>query len=200
YAAVMSDGATSPGDLAGDDTGDRDALPLVLLHGWCCDRTALAPQRTAFAARYRVISLDLPGHGASPGGARDYGIAAQADAVAALCARLALAPAIVVGHSMGGAVGLELAVRYPAQVAALAALDTAILPPPATRQGWATLLARLDDADYREAARAAIERAYFLPYDDPARRTALAAAMSATPREVMRGTLRGILAWDGARA
>ncbi len=196
----MPDGDTQRGHLAFDDTGDGDAPPVVLLHGWCCDRAALAPQRAAFAARYRVISVDLPGHGASPGGARDYGIAAQADEVAALCARLALAPAILIGHSMGGAVALELAATRPARVAALVALDTSILPPAATRQAWATLLARLDEADHRRAAREAIERAYFLPYDDPARRTALAAAMSATPRDVMRGTLRGILAWDGARA
>lgn len=195
----MTDRTPHATGLAFDDTGG-DGPPVVLLHGWCCDRTALAPQRAAFAARHRVISVDLPGHGASAGGARDYGFAAQAAEVAALCTRLALAPAVLIGHSMGGSVAIELAANHPALVRAVVALDNSILPTPAMRQAWTDLLARLDDDDYQDAARAAFERIYFLPFDDPSRRAALVAAMSAAPLATMRGALQGIIAWDGARA
>src|SRR4051812_10526701 len=38
---------------------------LVLVHGWTCERSLWAPQINAFSAKYRVIAIDLPGHGES---------------------------------------------------------------------------------------------------------------------------------------
>lgn len=65
------------------------------------------------AARYRVLSWDLPGHGASPVATAPFTVADLADAVAAAVDEPAFAYA---GVSLGGAVGLELALRHPARL------------------------------------------------------------------------------------
>ena len=184
--------------IAWDEAGDG-APPVVLLHGWCCDRGFLAPQQAHLAARHRSIAIDLPGHGASDAPRRDYQAAALATDVGWLCDRLELARPIVVGHSLGGAVAVELGLSRPAQVAAVVVLDTTIGPAPATRAAWAELVAGLDGPDYRAAARRAIEALYFLPTDDPERRERIVAAMTAAPQHVMRDGMAGVAAWDSER-
>jgi pimeloyl-ACP methyl ester carboxylesterase len=85
---------------------------------------ALAPQ---LAGRFRVVAVDRPGSGwstatggtGSPGSA-DLG--GQAAALAALIERLALGRPLVVGHSLGGAVALRLALDHPDKVSGLALL------------------------------------------------------------------------------
>lgn len=98
--------------------------PVLLIHGLggqACHYT----YRLAglLAEHYRVVTVDRPGSGYSE---RDAGHAAgldtQADALAALIGALQLGPALVVGHSLGGAVALTLAQRHPDKVKALALL------------------------------------------------------------------------------
>ncbi len=95
---------------------------LLLVHG-------LAGQLRHFtyrlvdllASEYRVVAVDRPGSGYSvrmPGSSAALG--AQADAMAALIDALRLGRPTVVGHSLGGAVALALALRHPERVAGLA--------------------------------------------------------------------------------
>lgn len=184
--------------MAWEESGG--GAPAVLLHGWCCDRRYLAPQQAALAASHRVIAVDLPGHGVNDAPARDYGVAALAADVAWLCDRLALERPVLIGHSLGGAIAIQLAGDRPRRVAAAVALDTTIGPAPETRRAWAALTAALAGPAFRAAARAAIERLYFLPTDDPARRAEIVAAMSAAPQHVMRDGFAGIAAWDSDAA
>jgi pimeloyl-ACP methyl ester carboxylesterase len=84
--------------------------PIVLLHCYSCslhwwDR--MAPELAAEG--HRVIRVDLLGHGGSEKPASGYGIAAQASLVAEALNELAVEGAVVVGHSMGGAVATALA-------------------------------------------------------------------------------------------
>jgi len=97
---------------------------------------AVAPQ---LAGRFRVVVVDRPGSGwstamnvagntgstgsaGSTGGAGSMDLAGQAAALAALVDRLALGKPLVVGHSLGGAVALALALNHPDKVAGLALL------------------------------------------------------------------------------
>jgi pimeloyl-ACP methyl ester carboxylesterase len=51
--------------LAYDDSGTGDRRTIVLLHGWATGRTSMRPIFDALRAAYRVINVDLPGHGDS---------------------------------------------------------------------------------------------------------------------------------------
>jgi len=157
--------------LAHDDTA-TDRPPLVLVHGWVSRRSHLAALARALAPSYRVVSVDLPGHGDSPPLGEEealerLAIPALADAVAGLCDELGLRSAVLVGHSSGGAVVVELAARRPDLAAAVVALDGVILFKPEIEAGTAGLTAALRTPAWREALRGYLEGSY-LPTDDPA--------------------------------
>ena len=93
-----------------------DGSPLVLVHGFggaAWNFAALAP---LLAPSHRLLIPHLPGHGASSALPAAVSLAAYADAVAAVCEAEQAASVDVVGHSLGGAVALRLAVRRPVLV------------------------------------------------------------------------------------
>jgi pyruvate dehydrogenase E2 component (dihydrolipoamide acetyltransferase) len=101
------------------ERGVGDAVPIVLLHGFGADFNSWMFVQPALADGRRTIALDLPGHG---GSSREVGSGdadAFADAVAGALARLGIARAHLVGHSMGGAIAVLAAARAPDLVATL---------------------------------------------------------------------------------
>ena len=72
------------------------------------------------AEHYRVVAWDLPGHGASPPATEPFTVADLADAVADAVRRLGADHILYAGVSLGGATGLELGLRHPDLVDALA--------------------------------------------------------------------------------
>ena len=102
--------------LAADDYGDSDDLPpLVLLHGLTFDRrlwqTVLSELRR-IGPRRRILVLDLPGHGESPGWP-SYTLSTVADAVHRAIEEAQLPSPVIVGHSMSAIVATVHAARYP---------------------------------------------------------------------------------------
>ena len=97
---------------------------LVFVHGWTCDSSSWTEQVAAFSKKYRVITLDLPGHGQS-GSPKDGKFSMDLFARAVEAVRVeANAPRIVlVGHSMGAPVIRQYAHTYPDHVAGLVAVD-----------------------------------------------------------------------------
>ncbi|GAA2449550.1 alpha/beta hydrolase [Actinomadura vinacea] len=92
--------------------------PVLALHGHFGRARMFAPLAAALAPGYRVIALELRGHGHSDRAA-EHGPDAYVEDVAAFARELGLGPLIVVGHSMGGVVGFRLAARHPGLVRAL---------------------------------------------------------------------------------
>jgi len=76
--------------------------PLVLLHGITLRADVWAPQFHQLTDRYRVIAVDLRGHGTSKAGDAGFGVARLGDDLATLLTELDLHDAVLVGHSMGG--------------------------------------------------------------------------------------------------
>ncbi len=185
--------------IAFEDAGSGTP-PLVLVHGWCCNRRFLAPQSQYFRRRHRVVALDLPGHGDSDAPQRDYSIPALASDVAWLCEELQLDKPVIIGHSMGGGIALELAADRSDLIAAAVVLDSPVASSAAVRQAWAELIPKLHGTDYKAAARAAIEHAYFIATDDAQRKEWIVDAMLAAPQHVMATAMEGIAAWDSVRA
>ena len=98
--------------LAYLDTGVGDP-PFVFVHGWSCNHSHFALQVEHFAIDHRVVAVDLRGHGASDAPDQRYTVSAFADDVAWLCEAAGVERPVLVGHSMGGQVVLDVAARYP---------------------------------------------------------------------------------------
>ncbi|MDR3415581.1 MAG: alpha/beta hydrolase [Nevskia sp.] len=97
--------------------------PLVLLHGIGADHLDWEYQVPTLAQHYRVVTPDLRGFGSSQKAGR-YSIATFAADTWALLDALGIERFCLVGHSMGGAVALQMAVDRPQRVERLVAADT----------------------------------------------------------------------------
>jgi pimeloyl-ACP methyl ester carboxylesterase len=162
----------------------RGSPPMLFVHGWGCDHTAFAPQAEFFRRSHRVVSVDLRGHGKSDAPDQDYTMAAFADDLAWLCTELALTKPIVVGHSMGGNVALELAARYPEIPASIVLIDSAILPHESMLNGLRSMVEALRGPDYRAAYQEAL-LALCLPTDNDTRKAQLISSLPKAPQHVI---------------
>ena len=105
------------------DVGQGDTA-LVFIHGWMCDSNYWQQQVDYFKTKFRVVTIDLAGHGQSGLERRDYSIVKFADDVAVVINNLQLKKVILVGHSMGGPVALEAANHLLGKVVGVIAVDS----------------------------------------------------------------------------
>lgn len=109
--------------LHSSSTGKGSAA-LIFVHGWTCDDSSWSAQVPEFAKKYRVLTLDLPGHGKSAVPSQDkFSIGLFARAVEAVRAEAGVDRVVLVGHSMGAPVIREYTRLYPQHVAGLVAVD-----------------------------------------------------------------------------
>jgi 3-oxoadipate enol-lactonase len=132
------------GEVFVRDSGGMPAAPAVLLlHGFTvsADLNFFAAY-ASLAESYRVIALDMRGHGRGMRSAEPFTLEDCADDAAALLGQLGAGQVIVVGYSLGGPVGLLLARRHPGTVAALVMQATALEAHGTARQRlvWRPLL------------------------------------------------------------
>lgn len=102
-----------------DVVGQAAGVPIVLLHGLGSSSADWSFQIPTFAKRHRVLAVDLPGHGRAGPAPRHLGIDEIADTLDAALTTLGEGEAHVVGLSLGGCVGLELAAAHPGRVRSL---------------------------------------------------------------------------------
>ncbi len=108
--------------LAYTDTGR--GLPVLFVHGFPLNRSMWDGQVAALSARYRIITIDLRGHGESEAPLWRYSVEEFADDVAALLDHLTLPRVVLVGLSMGGYVAFAFARRHGQRLQALVLTDT----------------------------------------------------------------------------
>ncbi len=116
---------TSPSSGA----GESEVAPIVLVHGFGGDLNNWLFNQADLAQSHCVYALDLPGHGRSSKdvGAGDLGV--LSDALGAFLDALGIGHAHLCGHSLGGAVVLDLALRRPETAASLTLISSAGLGP-----------------------------------------------------------------------
>ncbi len=108
------------------ETVGKGKQAVVMIHGWTCDHTFWSAQRATFSSKYRIVEIDLPGHGQSEP-APDYTMERMARAVNAVMRRERIPKATLMGHSMGGAVMLAFLRQFPDQVKSIVAVDAVII-------------------------------------------------------------------------
>jgi pimeloyl-ACP methyl ester carboxylesterase len=178
------------------DAGTGDP-PLLFVHGWCCDHTFYEPQFEHFKSRHRVVALDLRGCGKSDKPASGYDIPTLTDDVAALCKEAGVERPVVIGHSLGGMMCVDLAARYPSIPRAIVADDPGPLAiTPESRAVFEALLTAMEGPDSDRARRDYIGQ-MFSRSDDPERCRRITETMCSVPLPIALAMLRGVVTWSG---
>jgi pimeloyl-ACP methyl ester carboxylesterase len=173
--------------------------PLVFIHGWMGDHRALLPQIQHFARTRRVVAIHLRGHGDSEAPEQDYTMAGFADDIAWQCRQLGLQEPVIVGHSLGGAITLEVAGRHPDLASGIVMIDSIVFPPRSFVEVAQRMAAEFSGTDYRAAARAQAVELYLdhVDIDDPTRKQRLlevvCAAHAMTPQHAAISTMTNLL-------
>lgn len=119
-------GVTTAGDHLGALLGDVPVTPLVFLHGLGVSAPAYSELLELLATHgFAVTALDAADHGRSDSLPLGHTIADMADITARALDQLGITQAVMVGHSMGGAMVTEFAARHPERVLAAILLDAA---------------------------------------------------------------------------
>jgi pimeloyl-ACP methyl ester carboxylesterase len=180
--------------------------PLVLVNGWTGDHGIFTPQIIRFSQTRRVIAVNLRGHGRSDAPRQDYTVDGFADDIAWQCVQLGLEKPVIIGHSFGGAVVLELCGRHPDLASGMMMIDSIVMPPQALRD--APEVRRLIDGiggpNYLAVSKA---NAWEIgcDYDDPARRQAIYETFilppcEKTPQHVAYSVIIGLLNYNSVPA
>ena len=111
---------TDEGVIHVSEWGSQNAVPIVMTHGMAAwGRLWEQTAKEISAKGYRVIAVDQPPFGFSEREGRDFSRSTQAKRIAALAKAMDLRNYLLVGHSYGGGIAMETALRYPNDVAGL---------------------------------------------------------------------------------
>lgn len=171
----------------------------IFLHGIGGDGTSWLPELEALAGHWRAVAWDMPGYGGSPT-LPEMNFPALAGALKDLLGRLGIERAHLVGHSIGGMVALEFAVRFPESVESLVLYATS--PAFGKADGdWQRdfLKARLGPLDAgKRMAELAPSIVESLVGDNPDKRgiARATAAMARVPEDAYRAAMQCLVTFD----
>jgi pimeloyl-ACP methyl ester carboxylesterase len=194
-AELLRDGVR----LAYEATGTGQT-PVVFVHGWTCDRSHFAPQAAHFSPKHRCLSVDLRGHGQSDAPQQEYTIDAFADDVGWMCDELGVQEAVLVGHSMGGAVVLALAARRPELARGVVLCDPAILFPAEVKALASQLAGAFAAPDGMATMQQFGAGQFFIPSSDAALKERVLEGMMKTRQHVVASAFTAITKFDDESA
>jgi len=169
---------------------------LVFVHCGGCNRGFWDGPMAYFAAKHRVVALDLAGYGQSGRGRNDWTMAAFGQDVVSVVEALGLKRVVLIGHSLGGPAVLEAARRMPGRVAGLVLVDS-----------WVDFEARFPaeeiekfvsalQADYRGTTTAITSQYLFsASTPEPVKARVLETALS-VPQEISVAVVRSSMAYS----
>ncbi|MGB3257113.1 MAG: alpha/beta hydrolase [Ornithinimicrobium sp.] len=199
------------------------APDLVLIHGWCCERSSMVTLRQELGTEHRIVEVDLRGHGESldaqddgsmgvghrrndhteaiPHTLTEVRIEDYADDIWAICRQARLHRPVLIGHSMGALVVLAaLAARPVGPSAPIGGvlLDPAPIVNASAKAFWADAVEHVR-RDASGAWRRAFAQSLFLE-TDRASRVTLVEAMARTRPEIAAGAAAAMADFDGVAA
>lgn len=130
-------------------------VPLICIHGITAQHRAFNALAQHLGEEYELIGVDLRGRGDSGKPESGYGLEAHASDVMRVLDHLGFESAVLVGHSMGGFVGLQAALSHPDRVRALVLLDGGWPRPEVSEEELTE-----EQKEKLEEARRGLERAY----------------------------------------
>lgn len=107
--------------------GPKNGPPLLLVHGLGRRWQVFHELIPALSENWQIFAPDLRGHGRSTHVSRGYGGSQYANDIAAFLVECVKGPAVFLGHSLGGMIGLKIAVQHPEWIRALILGDSMLL-------------------------------------------------------------------------
>lgn len=167
-----------------DEVGSGSNPPVLLVHGWGCNRSFMKRQQEFFGQTRRAIAVDLRGHGESDAPTEDYTVSNFANDLAWVCLKLDIEKPIVVGHSMGGTIALEFGASHPDIAAAVVMVDSYVCLPTPFRDAMEIFSEQLKGEDYLKAIEVSLAGLY-IPGEDPSIRDAFFGSLRRTQQRVL---------------
>jgi 3-oxoadipate enol-lactonase len=140
------------------DFGPPDAPAVLLLHSIATNADLWAPQIPVWSTRFRLLAVDLPGHGASAPRAGVHSLDAYADAVAQVLIEASVESVSIVGLSLGGMIAQAFALRFPERTRALALCNTSGRTPPALLPVWSQRLREAQESGMKSQVEPTLAR------------------------------------------
>lgn len=173
---------------------------LVFIHCWACDRNLWENQVPEFSKKYRVVTIDLPGHGQSGQGRTNWSIESYGDDVKAVVTKLGLKRVVLIGSSMGAPIALEATRRMPDRVVAIVPVDSLLdvdqkVPPDQLDAVFKQL-----QADYQGATTTLMNQFFFAPGTPAAVKERVLREATSRPPEMAIAILKAVFAYDAVPA
>lgn len=183
-------------------TAGQGEPALLFVHGGMADRSFYESQLRVLSDRWRVIAVDLAGHGESGANRTTWGIPEFAADVKAVADAEGLKRLVVFGNSLGGPVAVEAALLLPGRAMGVIGIDTfqdlGQSASPDYRREAAEYFRKRAEAfrnDYPTAMREMVKM-LFHPDADPALVAEVERRMLKTPAAVASATLAGVAGYD----
>ncbi len=157
----------------------RGNITIVFVHCWTCNHEFWRPQIEYFSKKHKVVWLDLAGHGLSNSNRQEYTMLSFGEDVAAVVNQIDSDNVILVGHSMGGPVVIEVAKLLGDKVIGIVGVDTFYTPfeYPKSEAEINGFMRQFND-DFRVSSEQLV-RSMFTPEADPDQITSIVKQMSA---------------------
>jgi pimeloyl-ACP methyl ester carboxylesterase len=182
--------------IAFGDEG-RGSPALVFVHGAFGNRSHYSAQVEHFAARHRVVTLDLRGHGDSEVPAAGFGVSDFMADVLAVCEAAGIDRAVFCGHSiLGGGIALEIASQRPDLVAGVALLDASIPYPEDLRVAQLGRFVPLLEGPARVAALQEFVGRLTGPFDAPELKARISGEFERVSSQIAGPLMRDLLTRD----
>ncbi|MEQ9617326.1 MAG: alpha/beta hydrolase [Phycisphaerales bacterium] len=177
------------------DAGPKSNNAIVLVHGWASDHTIWNEQVEALREDYRVLAVDLPGHGGSARGDGPWSMAMMAGGITKALDHAGVRRAVLVGHSNGTPTIREFYRMHPVRTLGLVAVDGAlrsVVDPSMMR----SVVAMFQGENYKQNAERFVSGA--IP-PDAEYRELIAEMFNGTPQDTLVGGIEAQLepsVWD----
>jgi len=172
-------------------------VALVFVHDWCTNMKYWDEQIPSFGVNFKVVTLDLAGHGQSGNGRNAWTMEAFGQDVAAVVEKLDLQNVVLIGHGMGGPVILEAAALIPERAIGLVGANSFTdLYMKGIHEAKVRLAMEPYQENYQEQIREHVRLSWFAPNSDHDLMSKIILDMIKTPKDVALGALEELQRYD----
>ncbi len=169
---------------------------LVFVHCWGCDGNLWENQVPEFARKYSVVTIDLPGHGQSGQGRKNWSIESFGDDVKTVVTKLDLKRVVLIGSSMGAPIALEAKRRMPERVLAIVPVDSLLNVDEKIPAEQLEPVMKALQADYKGTVTGLMNQFFFSAHTPAAVKERVLREATSRPPEMAIAIMKAIFAHD----